>query len=55
MLSRCKKAMIVCTNRTFVEGVAKNSLVGKLASSLEGDPWIEGRRIMYAGVNLFTK
>ncbi|RXW22819.1 hypothetical protein EST38_g3023 [Candolleomyces aberdarensis] len=54
MLTRCKKAMIVCTNRTFVENVAQKSLVGKLASSLEGDPWVEARRILYTKLNLFA-
>ena len=34
MLTRCKKAMIICTNRAFVEGVAKNTLVGKLQAAV---------------------
>ncbi|KAK7033215.1 regulator of nonsense transcripts 1 [Favolaschia claudopus] len=37
MLTRCKRGMIVCANRAFIEGAAKDSLVGLLAAELGGD------------------
>ncbi|KAJ7707601.1 AAA domain-containing protein, partial [Mycena rosella] len=39
MLSRCKKGMVICTNRTFLQGVAKDSLVGLLASEIGASAW----------------
>ncbi|KAJ7707594.1 AAA domain-containing protein [Mycena rosella] len=39
MLSRCKKGMRICTSRAFVEGNAKDSLVGLLAKSLGPGAW----------------
>ncbi|KAJ7475941.1 P-loop containing nucleoside triphosphate hydrolase protein, partial [Mycena latifolia] len=39
MLSRCKKGMVICTNRTFLQGVAKDSLVGLLASEIGPTAW----------------
>ncbi|KAJ7227301.1 hypothetical protein GGX14DRAFT_629307 [Mycena pura] len=35
MLTRCKKLMKICTNRAFVEGKAKDTLVGLLAKSID--------------------
>jgi regulator of nonsense transcripts 1 len=39
MLSRCRKGMVVCTNRTFLQGEAKDSLVGLLASEIGPSAW----------------
>ncbi|KAJ7170756.1 AAA domain-containing protein [Mycena crocata] len=39
MLSRCKKGMVICTNRTFMQGAAKGSLVGLLASEIGPSAW----------------
>ncbi|KAJ6576608.1 P-loop containing nucleoside triphosphate hydrolase protein [Mycena vulgaris] len=39
MLSRCKKGMVICTNRTFLQGAAKDSLVGLLASEMGESAW----------------
>ncbi|KAJ6576605.1 P-loop containing nucleoside triphosphate hydrolase protein [Mycena vulgaris] len=39
MLSRCKKGMVICTNRTFLQGAAKDSLVGLLASEMGESTW----------------
>ncbi|KAJ7455351.1 P-loop containing nucleoside triphosphate hydrolase protein [Mycena galericulata] len=39
MLSRCKKGMTICTNRAFLEGAAKDSLVGRLASEMGESAW----------------
>ena len=40
MLSRCKKGMIICTNRRFIQGKAR-SLVGKLAQSFGSKTWVD--------------
>ncbi|KZT63465.1 hypothetical protein DAEQUDRAFT_680352 [Daedalea quercina L-15889] len=45
MLSRCKRGMIICTNRAFLEGKAKSSLMGKLAKEW-ADGWISWRDIL---------
>ncbi|KAF7316711.1 hypothetical protein HMN09_00404200 [Mycena chlorophos] len=37
MLTRCKKGLIVCTNRGFVQGQARNTLIGLLAD--RADSW----------------
>ncbi|KAJ7126882.1 P-loop containing nucleoside triphosphate hydrolase protein [Mycena epipterygia] len=39
MLSRCKKGMVIFTNRTFLQGAAKESLVGLLASEMGPNAW----------------
>ncbi|KAJ7773405.1 P-loop containing nucleoside triphosphate hydrolase protein [Mycena metata] len=39
MLTRCKKRMVIFTNRGFVEGAAKESLVGKLAAEIGAGAW----------------
>jgi superfamily I DNA and/or RNA helicase len=33
MLTRCKKSMIICTNRNFLTTVARDTLVGKLVAT----------------------
>ncbi|KAF6742048.1 P-loop containing nucleoside triphosphate hydrolase protein [Ephemerocybe angulata] len=54
MLTRCKKGMVICTNRTFVEGVARDSLVGKLARSLGPEAWIDSSQLASIGGRLFA-
>ncbi|KAJ7903468.1 AAA domain-containing protein [Mycena olivaceomarginata] len=39
MLTRCKRGMVVCASRAFVEGPAKESLVGLLAAELGDSAW----------------
>ncbi|CAK5268392.1 unnamed protein product [Mycena citricolor] len=39
MLTRCKRGLVVCANRGFIEGVARNSLVGQLAITLGHQAW----------------
>ncbi|KAK7033222.1 regulator of nonsense transcripts 1 [Favolaschia claudopus] len=41
MLTRCKKGMTILTNRGFVEGAAKDTLVGLLAKDVGPDAWEE--------------
>ncbi|KAJ8581700.1 hypothetical protein M405DRAFT_751348 [Rhizopogon salebrosus TDB-379] len=47
MLTRCKKSMIICTNRKFVTaGTAANTLVGKLAAAMGPEGWLDSRDIV---------
>ncbi|KAF7374796.1 Regulator of nonsense transcripts 1 [Mycena sanguinolenta] len=39
MLSRCKRGMVICASRAFVEGAAKASLVGLLAAEIGDSAW----------------
>ncbi|KAF9485150.1 hypothetical protein BDN70DRAFT_676483 [Pholiota conissans] len=52
MLTRCKKAMIICTSRKFIEGPAADSLVGKLSRSLPDSAWTKGEEVK--GARLFV-
>lgn len=54
MLSRCKKGMIICTNRRFIEGEARKSLVGKLANTLGETAWISARQVLRDGFQPFV-
>ncbi|KAJ6513129.1 P-loop containing nucleoside triphosphate hydrolase protein [Mycena sanguinolenta] len=40
MLTRCKKGMVILTSRAFVEGVAKCTLIGLLASDIGPGAWV---------------
>jgi len=46
MLSRCKRSMIICTNRSYLENKASNTLLGKLAKEWQGSPWISSADIL---------
>ncbi|KAK7690912.1 hypothetical protein QCA50_006015 [Cerrena zonata] len=48
MLSRCKRSMMICTNRHFLEGVASETLLGKLADewTTAGQEWLNWRDIL---------
>ncbi|KAH9917839.1 P-loop containing nucleoside triphosphate hydrolase protein [Fomitopsis serialis] len=48
MLSRCKRAMVVCTSRAFMEGKARSSLLGKLAKEWP-DGWVSWRDMLQGG------
>ncbi|KAJ7761895.1 P-loop containing nucleoside triphosphate hydrolase protein [Mycena maculata] len=39
LLTRCRKSITLCTSRAFVEGIAKKSLVGLLASGFGPAAW----------------
>ncbi|KAF9456616.1 P-loop containing nucleoside triphosphate hydrolase protein [Collybia nuda] len=45
MLTRCKKGIIILTNRTLIEGKASSSLVGSLAKSLGPKAWVESGQV----------
>ncbi|KAF7424521.1 hypothetical protein PC9H_009828 [Pleurotus ostreatus] len=40
MLTRCKKSMVLCTNKAFIQGPAATSLVGRLAAQLGPKNWV---------------
>ncbi|KAG1821660.1 P-loop containing nucleoside triphosphate hydrolase protein [Suillus subaureus] len=47
MLTRCKKSMIICTNRDFVtKGKVASTLVGQLALTMGSDSWLDSRDIV---------
>jgi len=46
MLSRCKKSMMICTSRNFLQGKASSSLVGKLAAEWGADSWLSWRDLL---------
>ncbi|KAF5359610.1 hypothetical protein D9756_003107 [Leucocoprinus leucothites] len=46
MLTRCKKGMIICTDRGFVNAVASSSLVALLARAMGNDAWIPWRSVL---------
>lgn len=52
MLTRCKKGMIICTSRTFLEALAPKSLVGKLAAMYNDEPgvWLSHRDVLMGKV-----
>ncbi|CAA7266962.1 unnamed protein product [Cyclocybe aegerita] len=53
MLTRCKKGMVICANRRFVEGKAAQSLVGQLAASLGHETWVGANDVLTKGVQPF--
>ncbi|KAK7681802.1 hypothetical protein QCA50_015149 [Cerrena zonata] len=48
MLSRCKQSMTICTNRRYLEGVASDTLLGKLAKEwgAAGRQWLTWRDVL---------
>lgn len=48
MLTRCKKAMDICTSRRFISGPAASTLIGQLATALGPQAWVneEGRHLV---------
>lgn len=40
MLTRCKKSMVICTSRAFIEGIAASTLMGKFAEVLGESAWL---------------
>ena len=47
MLTRCKQSMIICTSRAFMSSPqVSGTLIGRLATFLGPDAWIEGRNVL---------
>ncbi|KAI6038723.1 hypothetical protein EDC04DRAFT_2692734 [Pisolithus marmoratus] len=42
MLTRCKKTMVICTSRAFIQGPAASTLIGQLATALGPQAWVYG-------------
>lgn len=40
MLTRCKKGMFICSSWDFLDGIGKETLVGKMASFCGDRAWI---------------
>ncbi|KAI6123604.1 AAA domain-containing protein, partial [Pisolithus thermaeus] len=40
MLSRCKRDMLICTSKPFVQGPAASTLIGRLATALGPEAWV---------------
>ncbi|KAF8199698.1 P-loop containing nucleoside triphosphate hydrolase protein [Pholiota molesta] len=55
MLTRCKRGMIICTSRNFLEGPAADSLVGILRKSNEflHVEWLDGGQVQFDGLQSF--
>lgn len=53
MLTRCKRNMIILTNRRFIEGVASSTLIGRLAKAC-GRSWIETQSVVNKGFRVYT-
>ncbi|KAK0216395.1 hypothetical protein IW262DRAFT_1232757, partial [Armillaria fumosa] len=49
MLTRCRRGLIVVSNRNFLSGAGSPTLVGKLAS---GRSWIESTTVAEQRANL---
>ncbi|KAK0189341.1 hypothetical protein F5146DRAFT_885518, partial [Armillaria mellea] len=49
MLTRCRRGLIIVSNRTFLSGPGKSTLVGKLAG---GRPWLESAAVAEQRANL---
>lgn len=49
MLTRCKKGLIICAKRSFVEGPAQDCLVGRLAREIGPLTWLSGRDVQHKG------
>ncbi|KAL4064437.1 AAA domain-containing protein [Scleroderma citrinum] len=47
MLTRCKRSMVICTSRAFMcSRQVSCTLIGRLASSLGPDAWMDGRVLL---------
>ncbi|KAA1467653.1 P-loop containing nucleoside triphosphate hydrolase protein [Dentipellis sp. KUC8613] len=46
MLSRCKRGMIICSNKSFLYGPGSSSLIGKLAEECGAETWLTRQHIL---------
>jgi regulator of nonsense transcripts 1 len=54
MLTRCKKGMIICSNRTFLEGPAAHTLVGKMFAIFGDSNVVGGAQVLLGQVRPFA-
>ncbi|KAH9481598.1 ATP-dependent helicase upf1 [Psilocybe cubensis] len=50
MLTRCKKGMVICTHRGFIEGPARPTLISKLVESLGDSAWVAEQELEAAQI-----
>lgn len=53
MLTRCKVGMIICSSRTFLQGPAAHTLVGKLFAKFGSSNLVEGTKVVRGKVQPF--
>ncbi|KAG7451250.1 uncharacterized protein BT62DRAFT_409636 [Guyanagaster necrorhizus] len=46
MLTRCRKGMIICSSRAFLDGIASESLIGGLAARMGRRSWVEYEQVL---------
>ncbi|KAK0223268.1 hypothetical protein IW262DRAFT_1365628 [Armillaria fumosa] len=46
MLTRCKKGMIICSSRAFLDGIGSESLIGGLAARMGKKCWVEYKQVL---------
>ena len=53
-LTRCKKGMVIVTNRSFLQGSGKSTLLGKLCRAWSGhrEVWINWQTMLGMTVDL---
>ncbi|KAJ3570490.1 hypothetical protein NP233_g4368 [Leucocoprinus birnbaumii] len=54
MLTRCKKGMIICTNRGFINGVGSESLVAVLAKAVGNEAWVLWKQVLQPNYRPFS-
>lgn len=53
MLTRCKKGMMICSSRTFLQGPAAHTLVGKMFAKFGSSNMVEGVKVLLGKVQPF--
>lgn len=53
-LTRCRKGMVIVTNKGFLQGPGKSTLLGKLCDfwALNGEAWIDWKTLLGKDVGL---
>jgi hypothetical protein len=46
MLTRCKKGMIICTDKVFVNSIASSTPIAELAKALGNDVWVPWKNVL---------
>jgi len=54
MLTRCKMGMIICSSRTFLQGPAAHTLVGKMFAKFGSSNVVEGLKVLLDKAQLFN-
>lgn len=54
MLTRCRKGMVICTNRSFITNEASDSLVGELAMTFGEEAWVPSTQVLRGSWSLLV-